>query len=144
MISIFYISRLNFSTKKAHLHNIVKTCESLAGTEGFRAVLVSTARGLQPEETEDFLKEHNIKREFPIVALNSLANRFQASPLKPFNWLEVILANFSLMRFLFAKRKELNIVYLRDQHLFLAMVFGAEFTALYSPSSTMVFFTLKP
>jgi len=121
MISIFYLSRVDLSTKRTHVHNIAKTCESL------RATLVTTSNSLKREEIEDFLKEHNIKQRFPIIALNSFSNYFLVSRFRLFNWLEVILANFSLIRFLFAQRKKIDVIYLRDQHLFLAVIFGKYF-----------------
>ena len=75
----------------------------------------------------NFLKEHNIKHEFPIITLDSLGIYFKKGRIKIINWLEVILANFSLIKFLFKKRREIDIIYFRDQHLFLAVLFGKHF-----------------
>ena len=121
MMAIFYLSRVDLSTLRAHVHNIAKTCESL------RATLVTTSHSLKKEEIEDFLKEHNIKQRFPIITLNSFSNYFLVSRFRLFNWLEVILANFSLIRFLFNQRKKIDVIYLRDQHLFLVVIFGKYF-----------------
>lgn len=86
--------------------------------------LVSTSTGLSREETRYFLKEYNIKQEFPIILLNSWSNYLPQTRFRLINWLEVILANFSLIRFLLPQRKKIDIIYFRDQHIFLAIIFA--------------------
>ncbi|MDP3990741.1 MAG: glycosyltransferase [Candidatus Nealsonbacteria bacterium] len=127
MTSIFYLSRVDLSVKRAHVHNIAKTCESLAKIKDVQMTLVSTSFRLKKTEKEDFLKEHQIIQEFPIIVLNSFSNYLQWSRFRAINWLEVILANFTLVRFLFTWRKKIDIIYFRDQHLFLAVLFGKYF-----------------
>jgi len=123
MTSIFYLSRVNLSTKRAHVHNIAKTCESLAKFKDIEITLVSTSGRFKKGEVEDFFKEHQIIQKFSIISLSSWGNLFGRIRFRPFNWLEVILVNFTLIRFLLFCRKKIDIIYLRDQHLFLAIIF---------------------
>ena len=127
MTSIFYLTRVNLLTRRAHLHNIIKTCESLTKTEEVEMTLVSTFPHLRETEREDLLKEHQITRAFPIITLNSFSNYFQWSRFRVANWLEVVLENLSLIRFLFLARKKIDIIYFRDYHIFLAIIFGKYF-----------------
>ncbi len=127
MISIFYLSRVNLLSSRTHVHNISKTCESLTKIKNIELTLVSSSFSLNKEEIQGFLKEHSIKQEFPIVILDSLSNYFKDSRFRPFNWLGVILDNFTLIKFLFLRRKQIDIIYFRDQHIFLAIIFGKYF-----------------
>jgi len=128
MISIFYLSRAKLLSQRAHLHNIVKTCETLQETGEIDITLVDCDRSLKNRESiVDFLKFHNIKREFKIISLNSLANTFKFRNIRVFAWLEVIFTNFTLIRFLFKKRKEFKVIYYRDHLLFLVVFFAKYF-----------------
>lgn len=127
MASIFYLSRVNLLSSRTHVHNISKTCESLTKIKNIEMTLVSSSFSLNKEEIQGFLKEHSIKQEFPIVILDSLSNYFKDSRFRLFNWLGVILDNFILIKFLFCRRKQIDIIYFRDQHIFLAIIFGKYF-----------------
>ena len=102
MTSIFYLSRVNLLTKRAHVHNIAKTCESLTKIKDIEMTLVSASNQLEQEEIEDFFKEHNIKQRFPIIFLNAFSNYLSKSRFRAINWIEIILTNFTLIRFLFS------------------------------------------
>lgn len=127
MISIFYLTRAKFLSKRAHVHNIVKTCEFLENTSEAKVVLVDCDKALKsPKSIADFFKFHNVKREFRIISLNSLANRFKFRGPRFFSWLEVIFTNLTLIRFLFGQRKKIDIIYFRD-HLLFPTVFFAKY-----------------
>lgn len=124
MISIFYISRADFFSKRTNVHNSVKTCEALAGMDNVRVTLISSFRGSEKGKIGSVLRSnHGVKRDFSVIALNSFSGFFWGNRFRVLSWLEVFLANFSLIKFLLKKRGEVDIIYLRDQHLFLAIIF---------------------
>lgn len=119
MISIFYLTRAKLLSKRAHMHNIVKTCEYLENTGKIEITLVDCDEALKNSGSiADFLKFHNVKKRFKIISLDSLANKFKFRGIKVFAWLEVIFTNFTLIGFLFKKRNEFEIVYFREHLLF--------------------------
>ena len=115
---IFYLSRVNLLTKKAHLRNIIKTCEFLP------AVLVTSFGNLSQSEREDLFRQHRVSRAFPIITLGGYVQRLQWSCFRPLNWLGVLLENFSLIKFLFSRRKKIDVIYFRDCYLIPAVIFG--------------------
>ena len=128
MISIFYISRINLLSKKAHVHNIIKTCESLVRIRDIKIALINCYGSFEENKVKnDLLKEHNIRYKFPIISLNSLGIYFKRGQVKIINWIEVILANFSLIKFLLKKKKEIDVIYFRDSLLFLVIIFAKYF-----------------
>ena len=119
---------MNFRSGRAHVYNIVKTCEVLAGMSEAKMILVSCDNSLKNDEEKNiFFKKHNIKNEFEIISLNSWSNYFRNSSLRIINWLKIIFVNFSLIKFLFQKRKEIEVIYFRDHLLFLSIIFGKYF-----------------
>lgn len=128
MISIFYITQMDFNSKRAHVYNVAKTCEALANVSEVKITLVSCYNSLKNNEEKNiFFERHGIKKQFKIICLNSWSNYFRNSSLKIINWSKVILVNFSLIKFLFQKRKEIEVIYFRDHLLFLSIIFGKYF-----------------
>ena len=120
MTSVFYITRINFFSDKAHVYNIAKTCESLRDVSGAKITLVSTDGSLATQKSKEiFFEKHGIKNKFEIISLKSLSNYFKKSKHRPINWLETIFANLSLAWFVFWRRKEFDVLYFRDPFVFL-------------------------
>lgn len=119
MIKIFYLTRARFLSQRAHLHNIVKTCEALENANETKVTLVGCDEALKDSKSiVDFLRFHNVKREFKIVSLDSFVNKFKFKGNKILRWIEVFFTNLTLIRFLVKKRKEFEIVYFREHLLF--------------------------
>lgn len=127
MISVFYLTRAKLLSPRAHMHNIVKTCEALEG-RGLKLTLLAYDKALKDlESINDFFKSHNIKKEFKIISLDSLANRFKFKGFRIFNFLEVFFGNLTLIKFLFRKRRNFGVIYYRDHLLFPAALFAKYF-----------------
>lgn len=128
MISIFYLTRARFLSQRAHLHNIVKTCEALEHDKEINVVLVGCDESLKDAESiSDFLKFHNINKELKIVSLNSLSNKFKFRGGKLLSYLEIFFTNLAFINFLFRKRKEFEVIYFREHLLFPSAFFAKYF-----------------
>lgn len=121
---IFYITRINFFANKAHVFNIVKTCEALSAI-GVDVTLVSSDNSLRINAAvEKFFKKNNSKQYFEIASLNSLSNHFKHGTWRIINWLETLLVNLSLLKFVFLRRRKIDVIYFRDGSLFIPVLFG--------------------
>ena len=127
MTHIFYLTRAKLLSERAHMHNIVKTCEFLENTGKVRITLIDCDEALKsPKSIADFFKFHNVRKKFEVISLDSLANRFKFRGIRFFAWLEVFFTNLTLIRFLFGRRKKIDIIYYRD-HLLFPTVFFAKY-----------------
>jgi len=125
MVSIYYLTRARLLSERAHMHNIIKTCETLEATGETQVTLVDCDEALKSEQAiNEFFAFHNVKTRFRIISLNSAGNRFKFKGVKIFTWLEVFLTNLRLIGFLTKKRKELKIIYFREHLLFPAASFA--------------------
>ena len=123
MKKILHISRMNFLSNKAHVYTTTKTCEALAMQEGLEVVLLSTDDSLRNDVFKnDFFVKHSIKKRFGIVSLRSLSNKFKKNPWRVVNWLETILVNFSISRYIISNHSSFDILYYRDCSLFLPIL----------------------
>ena len=119
---------MDFNSKRAHVYNVAKTCEALANVPEVKITLVSCYKSLKNDkEKKLFFEKHGIKKQFEIICLDSWSNYFRNSLFKIINWLKIIFVNFSLIRLLFQKRKEIQVIYFRDHLLFLSIIFGKYF-----------------
>ena len=119
MISIFYLTRARLLSQRAHLHNIVKTCEVLENANETKVMLIGCDEALKDSKSiVNFLKFHNVKRGFKIISLNSLTNKFKFKGNKISRWIEVFFTNLTLIRFLIKRRKEFKVIYFREHLLF--------------------------
>ena len=118
-IKIYYLTQMNFMSGRAHVYNITKTCEALNALPNCRVTLVSTDNSLRTDKARDeFFNKHQVKEEFKIVSLNSLSCFLKNSKFRLVNWLMVVFVNFSLIKFVFKERKQIDVIYFRD-HLLL-------------------------
>lgn len=118
MKTILHISRMNFLSDKAHVYTTTKTCEALAMPEGVRVILLSTDNSLADAAAKkDFFKKHGVRREFEIVSLPSFANAVKGSGARLINWLETVMVNISVLRYIVSHRREFDILYFRDTSL---------------------------
>lgn len=125
MLSVFYITRVNFQSNKAHVFNIAKTCEALNSTGKLKMMLVSSDNSLRSLEAyENFFRRCGVKNKFTIVSLNSISNYFFGSRWRFFNWLEIVFSNISLMRHLLSNRKTIDVIYFRDGAIILPVLFA--------------------
>lgn len=128
MISITYVSRMRFLSDKAHVYNTAKTCEAMMATGKARVTLVSTDDSLAGDrEREAYFQKHGIGKRFTVESLFSAANRFRDSRFRLVNWLEVILANVTLILYLHRTRALTDVVYFRDPFAFFAIVYARIF-----------------
>lgn len=127
MVKVVYLTRLNFFSGKAHVHTITKTCEALSQVPGIGITLVSTDDSIKsPEEKEKFFALHDVSNRFPVVSLNSLSNSFKNSPNFFLYNIGTLLANFSLVKYVWNNRKNFDCLYFRD-HLILPVVLFAKY-----------------
>ena len=121
------MTRARFLSQRAHMHNIIKTCEVLEDSGEVRVSLIDCDVELKSQESiHDFLKLHNVKKEFAIFSLNSFANKFKFRGIKILTVLEFLLTNIALIRFLIKKNNEFEIVYFRE-HLLFPVAFFAKY-----------------
>jgi len=126
MIRIFYLTRARFLSERAHMHNIVKTCEFFENSGKARVSLIDCDSALKDNESIDnFFKFHSIKKRFEVISLDSLANRFKFRGVRILNFLEVFFTNLTLIRYLFERRRDFDLIYYRD-HLFFPVVIFAK------------------
>ncbi|MDP2947294.1 MAG: glycosyltransferase [Nanoarchaeota archaeon] len=110
------------------MHNIIKTCEALEDSGEARVSLIDCDAELKSQESiHDFLKFHNVKKEFAIFSLNSFANKFKFRGVKILTVFEFFLTNITLIRFLIKRNKEFEIIYFREHLLFPAAAFARYF-----------------
>ncbi len=127
MVKIAYITRINFFSDKAHVHTITKTCEALSNISGINITLVSTdssATGLK--DKNNFFGLHTVTSKFPIVSLNSLSNKYKDSPNFFLYNIGTLLANLSLIRYVWNNRKNFDCLYFRD-HLILPVILFSKY-----------------
>lgn len=128
MTSIYYLTRARFLSERAHMHNIVKTCEALQDSGEAKIALIDCDEALKSQNSiREFFRLHNVKKEFEIFSLNSLANKFKFRGIKILTLLEVFLTNLTLIKFLTKKSKEFEIVYFREHLLFPVAIFAKYF-----------------
>jgi glycosyltransferase involved in cell wall biosynthesis len=110
------------------VYTVTRTVAALNQINNVQLTLVSVDDSLQSIDAEErFLKRHGVIQRFPIVSLNSLSNIFRDSPGKIFFQLSLVFANISLIRYLWTKRREYELVYFRDHLLFVAVLFAKYF-----------------
>jgi len=127
MIRIFYLTRARFLSERAHMHNIVKTCEFFENSGEAKVSLIDCDSALKDDESIDnFFKFHSVKKRFEVISLDSLANRFKFKGVRILNFLEVFFTNSTLIRYLFKKRGDFDLIYYRD-HLFSPVVIFAKY-----------------
>jgi len=125
MTSIFYISRLNFMSTRAHVYTITKTCESINNIEGIKLTLVSTNNALINDINMDkFFEKNNIKNRFDVISLNSISNQLWDSGKMVLKRISIIFSNLSLIVLLIKKRKQIDVIYFRDYFIMPAAFFG--------------------
>lgn len=127
MVSVVYLTRINFFSNKAHVHTITKTCEALHARDGVHLTLVSTDNSLKTDrEKNDFFTTHKVLEPFPVISLSSIANTFvHSSNFFVYNF-GTLCANISLIAFLWKSRKQYDVVYVRD-HLILPVTLFARY-----------------
>jgi len=125
MVRIFYISRINFLSTRAHAYTITKTCEAIDMVKDVKLTLVSTDGVLKNKINRDkFFKKNIVEKKFDVISLNSFSNYFWSSKRIFLKRISVFFANISLMRLLFRKRKEIDVIYFRDYFILPAALFG--------------------
>lgn len=124
MLTLFYLTRINFRSNKAHVFNIAKTCEALSDMGNASITLVSSDNSLRSlKARENFFCKCGVKNKFIIISLNSISNYFFGSRWRFLNWLEIFFSNISLVKFLFFNRKFIDVIYFRDGSIILPVLF---------------------
>ncbi|MDQ5968935.1 MAG: hypothetical protein QG579_92 [Patescibacteria group bacterium] len=127
MVSVVYLTRINFFSDKAHVHTIAKTCEALSGISDITLTFVSTDNSLaHTKEKNSFFTLHEVSKSFNIVSLNSFSNLYKNSTSFFIYNLGTLFANFSLIKYVWENRKHIEVVYFRD-HLILPVIFFAKY-----------------
>ncbi|MBI5138657.1 MAG: glycosyltransferase [Candidatus Vogelbacteria bacterium] len=97
----------------------MKTCEAINSQEDFSAEIITTDFD---RESASFCERMGIHRPFDITCLGVTDT---SSPRSGRSWQELIMlikANFYLSKYLFLRRREFDIVYFRDESLFIAAI----------------------
>lgn len=119
MLSICYITRINFQANKAHVYNTVRTCEALSAIPGVIPTLVSVDGSIRSLEARTaFFRKHGVKKEFPIASLFSLGGRIGGGS-RVLNLIGILLDNLSLSTYIVRNRRVIDAVYFRDGRVFL-------------------------
>ncbi len=127
MVSIAYLTRINFFSDKAHVHTITKTCEALAQEKDISFTLVSVDNSLSNKKLKsDFFIKHGVEKPFSVVSLNSLSNKWKNSSNFFIYNIGTLWANFSLLNYVLKNRKKIDVVYFRD-HLILPVILFARY-----------------
>jgi glycosyltransferase involved in cell wall biosynthesis len=130
MLTIAYLTRINFLSDKAHVHTITKTCEALSKRESLAITLVSTDWSLSKEKDldgtkkQEFFSRHFVEHPFSVVSLYSSANKYKDSPHHFIYSMGTLVSNLSLIAYLWKEQKNVNCIYFRDHLILPAILFG--------------------
>lgn len=116
MKKIYYISRINLLSGRTNVYNLAKTCEALNAQKDFTVKLVTTN---QSGEVEAFFKKMGIHRPFEVICLGKTRTVSKFSGRAWYEFLMILFANFSLFYFTWQRSREFDIIYFRDESLFL-------------------------
>jgi glycosyltransferase involved in cell wall biosynthesis len=119
MIRILTISRINLSSGRTHVYNLTKTTEALNNCENVDVDLVSTDKN---HDLDVFFNKFNVQNKFDLFLLNSFSNKL-INKNRFLGWIAIFVANFSIIKFILKNRKKYNLIYLRDETLFLSVIF---------------------
>jgi len=124
-MKILYLSRLTFSSEKANVYNTVKTCAALA-VAGANVTLVSSDDGAATSESlSRFRIKYGLTNTFEIISLKGASNRYKYGAESDNSKFATILSNLELMREAWKRRKQTDIVYVRDAYVTPAALFSA-------------------
>lgn len=121
MTRVVYFSRINLLSGRTNVYNLAKTCEALNNRPDFQVELVTTD---QSGKVEVFFQKMGIKRPFPVTCLGVTSTTSCYQGRRWYELFTLLLANLHLLLFLFKHRKKIDIVYSRDESLFLALLGG--------------------
>lgn len=121
MIRVASISRINLSSGRTNVYNFVKTCEALNARKDFHVTLVTTD---QDRDREAFARAVGIHQPFEIVCLGVTNTLSKYSGSRVHELFMLLTSNLHLALFLFKCSKEFDIIYFRDESLFLVAWFG--------------------
>ncbi len=124
MMRIAFISRLNLIGGRTNVYNFSKTCEAINTGNGFMATLITTD---QKRDLNVYFQKMAIHQPFDVVVLGVTDT---LSPQGGQRWHEIksfIAANFHLAKYVYKNRKNIDIVYFRDDSLFLTAWFARGF-----------------
>jgi len=121
MIRVLTISRINLSSGRTHVYNLTKTTSALNSREELEVDLVSTDK---PTNTSTFLKKFNIGKDkrFNLILLNSFSKKLE-NKNRILGWMAIFFANFSIIKFTFLNNTKYDVIYLRDETLFMSVMF---------------------
>lgn len=124
-ISILYITRIFFSSQRAHVHTISKTAEALGKIKDINFALVSTDNSVNDQVAlENYYAAHSIVSPFKIYTLNSWSNHLKKYSSRLAYYFGLIFDNFTLCAFLWKMRKTTDVIYVRDHQLFGVVAFA--------------------
>ena len=119
---------MSFTSNKAHVYNTARTCEAIQATGKAKITLISSDDSLLNDEQKDaYFKKNSVSTRFEVVSLNSISRFFARKRFRLFNYLEVILANITLARFLLKHKKDIDVIYFRDPLTALPILINAWF-----------------
>ena len=112
---IHYITRMNFGSSKAHVYNTARTCEALNKIKGHLVTLVSSDDTVRSDiDRQEYFRKNGVIHPFTIISLNSWSRFFAKKHSRIANYLEVVLVNLTLTRYLLTHSSDIDCVYFRD------------------------------
>jgi glycosyltransferase involved in cell wall biosynthesis len=115
-----YITQFNFVSGRAHVRNVLKTCEEFGGQMELTLV---TANHSATGKQEEIFRTHGLAPHFKFAVLNSSGNKMKGTD-KVSIFFRLMFFNFSLMRFMLLRWREFEVLYYRDHLLLPAAIFG--------------------
>jgi len=119
MIRVIYISQINLLSDRTNAYNLTKTCEAINTQKGFKVKLVTTD---QYRKSEDFFHMMGVKNPFDIVSLSVTNTLSKHGGKRWYEFFKFLSSNFSLTLFLVKHTREFDIIYFRDESLFLSVL----------------------
>lgn len=125
MTRIAYISRINLLSGRTNVYNSAKTCEALNSQADFSAKLITTD---QKRDIKTFSEKMAITKPFEIVCLEVTDTRSKFTGKKWFEAINFLAANIRAFIYIIQERKNIDVIYYRDESLFLAAFFVKVFS----------------
>jgi glycosyltransferase involved in cell wall biosynthesis len=121
MLRLLYISKINLLSGRTHVYNLAKTCEALNAQPGVTAALVTTD---QPHNPQSFFDRLGIRKPFEVACLGITNSSSPYGGRWWYEWPMLIWSNLCLCWYLWWQTHFFDVIYFRDESLFLAAWFG--------------------
>lgn len=112
MTRILYLSHMDIRGRRAHVHNVLKTCEALQKA-GNAVTLVSADVSPNQEDLLSIFARHAITTAFPLIFLATVPIEKINDPARLTRWWALMRTQASLFRYAFANRSAFDVLYYR-------------------------------